>query len=55
MDERPAPEPRTVSAATQVVSSPNSEGLLPQWHLADWVVIAVAPLGAFALGPLVLD
>jgi putative membrane protein len=31
------------------------EGLAPQWNLAFWVGIAVAALGAFALGSLVLD
>ena len=31
------------------------EGLAPQWNLAYWVGIAVAALGAFALGSLVLD
>lgn len=31
------------------------EGLAPQWNLAYWIGIAVAALGAFALGSLVLD
>ena len=37
------------------VSALQREGLLPQWNLAYWVGIAVAALGAFALGSLVLD
>ncbi|RKP47118.1 YidH family protein [Pararobbsia silviterrae] len=31
------------------------EGLAPQWNLAYWIAIAVAALGVFALGSLVLD
>ena len=37
------------------VNALRREGLLPQWNLAYWVGIAVAALGAFALGTLVLD
>ncbi|HKR38652.1 MAG TPA: DUF202 domain-containing protein [Paraburkholderia sp.] len=37
------------------VNALRREGLLPQWNLAFWVGIAVAALGAFALGALVLD
>lgn len=37
------------------VNALRREGLLPQWNLAYWVGIAVAALGAFALGALVLD
>lgn len=37
------------------VNALRREGLLPQWNLAYWVGIAVAALGAFALGSLVLD
>lgn len=37
------------------VNALRREGLLPQWNLAYWVGIAVAALGAFALGLLVLD
>ncbi|WP_233885671.1 YidH family protein [Paraburkholderia flagellata] len=37
------------------VNALRREGLVPQWNLAYWVAIAVAVLGAFALGSLVLD
>jgi putative membrane protein len=37
------------------VSALRREGLVRQWNLAYWISIAVAALGAFALGSLVLD
>lgn len=37
------------------VSTLRREGLLPQWHLALWIAIAVSALGAFALTSIVLD
>jgi putative membrane protein len=37
------------------VAALRREGLVQQWNLAFWIGIAVAALGAFALGSLVLD
>jgi len=36
------------------VSALRREGLVPQWNLVWWVAIAIAALGAFSLGSLLL-